>query len=193
MCVFPKRIFACATVFRVTCATPGGNAAAADWNGCLWTQQAQGKLRGKILRQILPRAASIAGNPRPFPNQKPVILLGFLPWHGACSPDRREGVGSVRRLVSEFDHVASFRRRIERHGCQALAASASSSTQSTGFGQPFEISSPASAATNSGPVATGFSAPSQLSPATMQARLAAQIQSSTTNASATTAVAPTTR
>ena len=72
---------------------------------------------------------------------------------------------------------------------QALAASASSSTQSTGFGQPFQISSPASSATNSGPVATGFSAPSQISPATMQALLAAQSQSSTT----TTASAPTSR
>src|ERR1700742_4180656 len=121
MCVFPKRIFACATVFRVTCATPGGNAAAADWNGRLWTPHAQGTFCSKILRQILPRAASIAGNPRPFLVQKPVILLSFLPWHGACSTDRRERVGRVRRRVSEFDHVASFRRRIERHGCHSGA------------------------------------------------------------------------
>jgi Ca2+-binding EF-hand superfamily protein len=69
---------------------------------------------------------------------------------------------------------------------QALASSASSSTQSTGFAQPFAISSPASTAGNTGSVTTGFGAPSQISPATMQALLAAQSQSSTTNTSTPT-------
>jgi Ca2+-binding EF-hand superfamily protein len=69
---------------------------------------------------------------------------------------------------------------------QALASSASSSTQSTGFAQPFAISSPASTAGNGGSVTTGFGAPSQISPATMQALLAAQSQSSTTSTSTPT-------
>jgi hypothetical protein len=74
---------------------------------------------------------------------------------------------------------------------QALTSAASSPAPSgasaTGFGQadPFEISSPASEAANSGPVTTGFRAASQISPATMQALLAAQSSSTTTDSAPT--------
>ena len=62
--------------------------------------------------------------------------------------------------------------------------SSSSSPPSTGFSavDPFEIASPASASTSSAPV-SGLGSGSQLSPATLNALLAAQSQSSTGSAS----------
>jgi len=73
---------------------------------------------------------------------------------------------------------------------QSLTSSLSSSASSTGFDQgsanAFEVPSPAPAST--GPIpATGFSAGSQISPATMSELLAAQSQSSTSVPESTTA------
>ena len=62
-------------------------------------------------RHLLPGTLAI-------PDSKTRYFIGLLPWHGACSPNRRERIGRVKRRVSEFDHVVSFGRRIERHGRQ---------------------------------------------------------------------------
>src|SRR6185295_17667421 len=58
-------------------------------------------------RKKLPVAADFAGHRRAIPTRQAFILLGFSPWHGACSVKFRE----VMRPL-EYCHVACLRRRV---------------------------------------------------------------------------------
>jgi hypothetical protein len=68
MCAFPKMLVEVLTAFRVSRASPAGNADKSAW----WEAENSAA------------TASIAGGEGPGLLRKTPILLGFSQWHGAC-------------------------------------------------------------------------------------------------------------
>jgi hypothetical protein len=148
-------------------------------------------------RKNLPLAAAIAGAGRPGIGKNPGICWSFR--NGTALADLggnnfEAAIRGIRWSIAMLFALGAASSAID--ALQSLTSSKASSPQTTGFGQnagnPFDLS--AGAAPSAGAPATGGSAFTQISPATMSALLAAQDQSataSTTSATASSTTAPT--
>jgi hypothetical protein len=130
-------------------------------------------------------------------NSKSRSFTGLFALARRLLADRREGLSRLgRRDRSLIMLFALGAASSALDAVQSLTSSVSAPVQSgasaTGFQQadPFEVSSPASVAVNTGAVTTGFGAASQISPVTMQALLAAQGSSTATSSAPPVAAEP---
>ncbi len=140
-------------------------------------------MRAVRLRKYLPAAASIAGPCCSFGNWKPLISLGFSPWHGACCSTDEPLTARPSWSFAMLPALGAASAALDAIASLTTPNPASSS-QPTGSG-PF---SPGPTGSSSAPpadsaLATGFAGGAQISPDNISALLQAQSQFKDFNAS----------